>query len=337
MRILVTGAAGFIGFFLCRKFLEQGRQVWGIDNLSPYYDPELKKDRLSILKKYGKFNFELLDLADAEALRRLFAERNFTHVINLAAQAGVRYSVLNPAAYVQSNLVGFANILECCRHYPVEHLVYASSSSVYGLNAKIPFSPADPVSHPVSLYAASKKAGELLAHSYSHLYRLPCTGLRFFTVYGPWGRPDMAYFSFTRRLLAGEPLQLFNQGKMRRDFTYIDDIIRGVAACVEHPAEADPGWNPVSPAQDSSSAPYRIYNLGNNNCVELERFVSVLEEELQVKAVIEYLPLQPGDIPETFADIESSARDLNFKPEVGLAEGLKEFVRWYRTYYRLGK
>ncbi|MDR2051607.1 MAG: NAD-dependent epimerase [Deltaproteobacteria bacterium] len=334
MRILITGVAGFIGFFLSRRFLEEGRQVWGIDNLSPYYDPELKKDRLSALKKHKRFYFEKLDLADAPALNRLFAEGNFTHVINLAAQAGVRYSVINPAAYVQSNLLGFANLLECCRHYPVEHLVYASSSSVYGLNAKIPFSPRDAVGHPVSLYAATKKAGELLAHSYSHLYGIPCTGLRFFTVYGPWGRPDMAYFSFTRRILAGEPIQLFNQGKMRRDFTYIGDIIRGVAACVENPAEADAEWNPLSPAQDSSSAPYRIYNLGNNNSVELERFVAVLEDALRLKAVIEYLPMQPGDVQTTFADIESSSRNLNFTPEVSLEEGLPEFVRWYKNYYR---
>lgn len=335
MRILLTGAAGFIGFFLCRELLERGHSVTGIDNLNAYYDPVLKKARLGILKKYKNFSFTLLDLADAAALNNLFAGHNFSLVINLAAQAGVRYSLVNPAAYTQSNLAGFTNLLEACRLHNIEHLLHASSSSVYGLNHKTPFSVSDPVNHPVSLYAATKRAGELLAHSYSHIYRLPCTCLRFFTVYGPWGRPDMAYFSFTRDLLAGKPLQLFNQGKMQRDFTYIDDIICGIMACLERPPAPDQAWDPAKPAPDSSSAPYRIYNLGNNKSVELEHFVRVLTDALQITPVIEYLPMQPGDVPVTFADIDNSSRDLGFSPKVSIEEGLPQFVRWYRKYYKI--
>lgn len=335
MHVLVTGAAGFIGFYLSRALCQAGHSVVGLDNLNDYYSPELKRDRLAELQPYADFKFRRMNLADAAGLEALFAEEGFTHVVNLAAQAGVRYSLENPAAYVESNLVGFANLLECCRRYPVEHLVYASSSSVYGLNGKMPFSPSDPVNHPVSLYAASKKSGELMAHAYSHLYGIPTTGLRFFTVYGPWGRPDMAYFSFTRRILAGQEIELFNRGKMRRDFTYIDDILSGVLSAVAHPAVPDPSWSPDDPAPDSGSAPYRVYNIGNNQVVELEYFVRVLEEAIGRKARVKYLPMQAGDVYATYADIDSSIRDLGFTPSTGIEEGLPRFVEWYRAYYQV--
>ena len=333
MHVLVTGAAGFIGFYLSRALCAAGHTVVGIDNLNDYYSPELKKSRLAELEPFEGFRFEKLDLADRAGLDKLFAKEGFSQVMNLAAQAGVRYSLINPASYIESNLVGFANLLECCRHNPVEHLVYASSSSVYGLNSKMPFSTADPVNHPVSLYAASKKSGELMAHSYSHLYNIPTTGLRFFTVYGPWGRPDMAYFSFTRRIIAGEEIELFNNGKMRRDFTYIDDIISGVLAALMSPAKPDPRWSSDAPAPASSSAPYRVYNIGNNNVVELEHFVRVLEEAIGKKAKIKYLPMQPGDVYATYADIDDTTSDLGFKPTTEIEEGLPKFVEWYKSYY----
>ncbi|MDR2503209.1 MAG: NAD-dependent epimerase [Deltaproteobacteria bacterium] len=334
MHILVTGAAGFIGFFLCRALLEQGRRVFGLDNLNAYYAPELKKARLKQLKQYKNFRFQRLDMAGDAPLHRLFATEGFTHVVNLAAQAGVRYSLSNPQSYVQSNLLGFGNLLEACRQYPVEHLVYASSSSVYGLNSHIPFNVSTPADHPASLYAASKKANELMAHAYSHLYHIPCTGLRFFTVYGPWGRPDMAYFSFTRDILAGKPIKLFNQGRLQRDFTYIDDIINGVMACLFRPAAPDPDWMAGgTPDPASSSAPYKIYNLGNSRSIPLLDFVNTLEELLRTKAIIEYLPMQPGDVHATFADIERSAADLGFAPTTDLKTGLTRFIDWYKTYY----
>lgn len=333
MHVLVTGAAGFIGFYLSRALCEDGHTVVGIDNLNDYYSPELKKARLKELEPFKGFRFEKLDLADRAGLDRLFAKESFTHVMNLGAQAGVRYSLINPASYVESNLVGFANILECCRQHPVEHLVYASSSSVYGLNSKMPFSTADAVNHPVSLYAASKKSGELMAHSYSHLYNIPTTGLRFFTVYGPWGRPDMAYFSFTKRILAGEEIELFNGGKMQRDFTYIDDIIAGVLAALKNPARPDPAWRTDAPASASSSAPYRVYNIGNNNVVELEHFVNVLEAAIGKKAKVKYLPMQAGDVYATYADIAGTTRDLGFVPSTGIEEGLPRFVEWYKGFY----
>lgn len=335
MHVLVTGAAGFIGFYLSRALCAAGHTVVGLDNLNDYYSPELKNSRMAELAPLGSFRFVELDLADAAGLEQLFAREGFSHVMNLAAQAGVRYSLVNPAAYVESNLVGFANLLECCRRYPVEHLVYASSSSVYGLNSKMPFSTADPVNHPVSLYAASKKSGELMAHAYSHLYSIPTTGLRFFTVYGPWGRPDMAYFSFTQRIFEGREIELFNNGKMRRDFTYIDDIISGVLAALANPAAPDPAWSGDAPAPASSSAPYRVYNIGNNKVVELEHFVRVLEKAIGREAKIKYLPMQPGDVYATYADIDDTARDLGFAPVTGIEEGLPRFVEWYRGYYGL--
>lgn len=335
MHVLVTGAAGFIGSYLGRALCEAGHSVVGVDNLNDYYSPALKESRLKDLSSFDGFRFVKLNIADADALTALFKAEGFTHVMNSAAQAGVRYSLINPAAYIESNLVGFANILECCRHYPVQNLVYASSSSVYGLNSKMPFSTGDAVNHPVSLYAASKKSGELMAHSYSHLYNIPTTGLRFFTVYGPWGRPDMAYFSFTRRILAGEEIELFNNGKMRRDFTYIDDIIAGVLAALEHPATPDPAWRTDAPHPASSSAPYRVYNIGNNNVVELEHFVRVLEEAIGKKARIKYLPMQPGDVYATYADIDDTTRDLGFVPGTGIEEGLPRFVQWYKDFYKV--
>jgi len=328
MNVLVTGAAGFIGFFLSKKLLEEGNTVVGVDNLNDYYDVALKKGRLEILKGFEGFSFELLDISDRKRVEQLFLANGFDMVVNLAAQAGVRYSIDNPNAYVDSNLVGFANILEGCRHGSVAHLVYASSSSVYGQNKKMPFSVTDSVDHPVSLYAATKKSNELMAHAYAHLYAIPTTGLRFFTVYGPWGRPDMAYFKFTRAILAGEPIDVYNHGNMRRDFTYIDDIVKGIVKVMEKPPVPKDSLD-----EQGTSAPYRLYNIGNNQPVELNRFIEVLENKLGKKAVKNMLPMQPGDVPETFADIDTLVRDVGFTPSTSIDDGLEHFVRWYKGFY----
>lgn len=333
-RVLVTGAAGFIGFHLSKRLLERGDRVVGLDNLNDYYAVSLKEARLNQLTGKENFTFTRLDLADRAGMTELFARQRFDVVINLAAQAGVRYSLINPHAYVEANLVGFMNILEGCRHHAVGHLVYASSSSVYGANTSMPFSVHDNVDHPVSLYAASKKANELMAHTYSHLYRLPTTGLRFFTVYGPWGRPDMALFLFTKAILAGKPIDVFNHGRMRRDFTYIDDIVEGVIRVVDRPAQPDPAWSGEKPDPGTSTAPYRVYNIGNHNPVELMYLIEVLEEALGRKAQKNLLPIQPGDVPATYADVEDLVRDVGFKPDTSIEEGVKRFVAWYREYYR---
>jgi UDP-glucuronate 4-epimerase len=335
MKILITGAAGFIGFHLARRFLSAGATVVGLDNLNDYYSVLLKEDRLRVLEQNPGFHFERMDLADSASLNTLFKTQGFTHVINLAAQAGVRYSLINPGSYINSNIVGFANVLECCRHHKIEHLVYASSSSVYGLNTAMPFSIHDNVDHPVSLYAASKKASELMAHSYSYLYKLPTTGLRFFTVYGPWGRPDMALQLFTTAICQGKPINVFNHGKMRRDFTYIDDIIEGVFRIVHRIPEPNPDWNGDNPDPGTSPAPYRIYNIGNNNTVELEHFISVLEEALGRKATRNYMDMQPGDVPATYANVDDLIRDVGFKPSTTIEEGIRRFIDWYTEYYQL--
>jgi len=334
-RFLVTGAAGFIGFHLSRYLLERGDEVVGLDNLNDYYDVQLKQDRLKVLEGRPGFRFVKMDLADREAMAELFAGERFERVVNLGAQAGVRYSIENPHAYVDSNLVGFMNILEGCRHNKVEHLVYASSSSVYGANTRMPFSVHHNVDHPVSLYAASKKANELMAHTYAHLYGLPCTGLRFFTVYGPWGRPDMALFLFTRAILEGRPIDVFNFGKMKRDFTYIDDIVEGVVRTADRVAQPNPDWDGQSPDPGTSRAPYRLYNIGNNNPVELLYLIEVLEKTLGKKANKNMLPIQPGDVPATFADVDALVQDVGFKPATSIEEGVDKFVRWYRDYYHL--
>jgi UDP-glucuronate 4-epimerase len=334
-RILVTGAAGFIGMHVCQRLLARGDIVVGLDNLNDYYDVSLKEARLKLLIEMDKFSFVKLDLADRLGMAELFARERFDVVINLAAQAGVRYSLTNPHAYVEANLVGFVNILEGCRHHGVQHLVYASSSSVYGTNTAMPFSVHDNVDHPVSLYAASKKANELMAHTYSHLYALPTTGLRFFTVYGPWGRPDMALFLFTRAILAGKPIDVFNHGRMRRDFTYIDDIVEGVVRVADRPAQPNPAWNSDRPDPGTSAAPYRVYNIGNNRPVELLRLIEVLEVALGSKAAKNFLPIQPGDVPSTFADVDDLVRDAGFKPATPIELGVAKFVEWYRGYYHV--
>lgn len=334
-KILVTGAAGFIGFFLARRLLQAGWEVVGIDNLNSYYDPGLKKARLALLADHPAFTFVHGDLADRELIAALFVTHGFEAVVNLAAQAGVRYSLENPHSYVDSNVVGFVNLLEGCRHSGVRHLVFASSSSVYGGNISTPFSVHDQVDHPVSLYAATKKANELMAHCYSHLYGLPATGLRFFTVYGPWGRPDMAYFLFTKAILANEPIQVFNNGRMKRDFTYIDDIVEGVVRVIETPPVPKPDWDKANPDPASSWAPFQIYNIGNNQQEELLHFIEVLEGLLGKRAVKNFLPMQAGDVVETYANIDELARDMNFRPATTIEVGLEHFVKWYRDYYRL--
>jgi UDP-glucuronate 4-epimerase len=335
MKILVTGAAGFIGFHLSKRLLDQSYEIIGIDNLNDYYDPGLKHSRLEILKKYDKFRFEKVDLKDKESVDKIFETHNPTYVVNLAAQAGVRYSIENPYAYVDSNLVGFMNILEACRHYPVKHLLYASSSSVYGGNKVAPFSTNHNVDHPVSLYAATKKANELMAHTYSHLYGIPTTGLRFFTVYGPYGRPDMAYFSFTKDILAGKPIKVFNHGKMERDFTYIDDIVEGVVKLIDRIPAGKKDWNERIDDLSTSFAPYKVYNIGNNNPVPLMRFIRALETALGKEAEKIYLDMQPGDVLRTYADVSDLERDINFRPCTSIEEGLQKFVDWYREYYKV--
>ena len=335
LKVLVTGAAGFIGFHLSRYLLDRGDRVICLDNLNDYYDVSLKEARLAQLQVHDTFQFRKLDLADKEGMKGLFDENEIDKVVHLAAQAGVRYSLINPHAYVDSNLVGFMNILEGCRNAKISHLVFASSSSVYGANTKMPFSVHHNVDHPVSLYAATKKANELMAHTYAWLYDLPCTGLRFFTVYGPWGRPDMALFLFTKAILEDKPIAIFNNGKMKRDFTYIDDIVEGVVRVMDRTPEPNAGWNGENPDPGTSSVPYRIYNIGNNNPVDLLYFINVLEECLGKKAKKDFQPIQPGDVPETYADVEDLVKDAGFKPETPIEEGIARFVAWYRDFYKV--
>lgn len=335
MKILVTGAAGFIGSALSLRLLERGDTVCGIDNMNDYYDVRLKEARLQRTKDHRHFEFQKLDIIDREAMAKLFQKQKFDAVMHLAAQAGVRYSITNPQSYIDSNLVGFGNILEGCRHSGVKHLVFASSSSVYGANTKLPFSEHDNVDHPVSLYAATKKANELMAHCYSHLYDLPCTGLRFFTVYGPWGRPDMALFKFTKGILEGDPIPVFNHGKMIRDFTYIDDIVEGIVRVIDRPASPNPGWSGKAPDPATSYARYRIYNIGNNQPVELMRYIEVLEKSLEKKAKLQMLPMQEGDVPATSANVESLENDVGFRPGTSVEQGVARFVEWYKSYHRV--
>ena len=329
MHILVTGAAGFIGYHLSEKLLARGDSVTGLDNLNDYYDVSLKETRLARLTKQPDFSFIRIDLHDRDAMEVLFSQNQFDAVINLAAQAGVRYSLENPHAYIDSNIVGFTNLLECCRHHKIGHLVYASSSSVYGMNSAMPFSIHDNVDHPISLYAASKKANELMAHTYSHLFGIPTTGLRFFTVYGPWGRPDMALFLFTKAILAGEPIKVFNQGNMQRDFTYIDDIVEGIIRVTDKPAAANPTWDSSYPDPGTSSAPYRLYNIGNSKPVFLTDFIAAIENALGLTAKRELLPMQPGDVAATYADIEDLVEDVGYQPQTAVQDGINNFVAWY--------
>lgn len=335
-KILVTGAAGFIGYSTTERLLARGDEVVGLDNVNDYYDPTLKEARLARLAPNAGFRLVRGELGDRQGVERLFREERFDRVIHLAAQAGVRYSLTHPHAYIDSNLVGFLHILEGCRHHGVQHLTYASSSSVYGANTAMPFSVHQNVDHPVSLYAATKKANELMAHTYSHLYGLPTTGLRFFTVYGPWGRPDMALFLFTKAILDGKPIDVFNHGKMRRDFTYIDDIVEGVIRTSDHTAESNPDWNSDKPDPATSKAPYRIYNIGNNNPVELMHLIGTLEKSLGRTAEKRMLPLQPGDVPATFADVEALVQDVGFAPKTPIETGVQRFVDWYRSFYNIG-
>jgi UDP-glucuronate 4-epimerase len=331
--VLVTGAAGFIGFHLSQKLCNAGFNVFGIDNLNDYYDVALKESRLSILKGLPNFTFHRIDLVDYNALDGLFKKHSIDYVVNLAAQAGVRYSLTNPHAYLESNLHGFLNVLEACRHHKVKHLIYASSSSVYGANKTMPFSVHHNVDHPISLYAASKKANELMAHTYSALYSLPTTGLRFFTVYGPYGRPDMALFLFTKAIIEGKPIDVFNDGKMRRDFTYVDDIVESIARLVPKAATGDKNWSGLAPDPSRSFAPYRVYNIGNNKPVELLHFIEIIEQKLGIKAVKNFMPLQDGDVPETFADVEDLMREIDFKPATPIQVGIEKFIDWYKIYY----
>jgi UDP-glucuronate 4-epimerase len=334
-KILVTGAAGFIGFHFSKYLLERGENVIGIDNLNSYYSVQLKRDRLQELTNYPQFKFVQIDISDRLQMQQLFTEIKPTKVVHLAAQAGVRYSLQNPSAYIDSNLVGFANILEGSRQENIEHLVFASSSSVYGANTKMPFTVTDNVDHPLSLYAATKKANELMAHSYSHLYQIPITGLRFFTVYGPWGRPDMAPFLFTKSILEGKPIDVFNYGQMQRDFTYIDDIVLGIAGVMDKIAQPNPKWSSTNPDPSSSYAPYKLYNIGNNQPVELGKFIEVLETSLGIKAIKNMLPMQPGDVPATSANIDDLVKDIGFQPQTTIEVGIPKLVYWYRSYYHV--
>jgi UDP-glucuronate 4-epimerase len=331
---MVTGAAGFIGFHTSKLLLERGDQVIGVDNVNDYYDVSLKEARLSNLNQYKSFTFSRTNIADRDAVANLFAEHKPERVINLAAQAGVRYSLQNPHAYADSNLLGFVNILEGCRHHGVGHLVYASSSSVYGSNKKLPFSVVDSVDHPISLYAATKKANELMAHTYSHLFKLPTTGLRFFTVYGPWGRPDMACFLFAKAISEGKPINVYNYGKMRRDFTYIDDIVRGVVLTMDKIPAADETYSPLNPSPETSSAPYRVYNIGNHKSVELRYLIELIEKGIGKKAIMNMMPMQPGDVEETFADVDALMRDVGFAPDTPIEAGIERFLKWFCDYYR---
>lgn len=350
MKILITGIAGFIGYHLAEYLATRGDEIIGIDSINDYYDVNLKYGRLVelgfnnlkieynkiiISAKHPNLSFIKLNLEDKIKLEHLFAEKKFDYVINLAAQAGVRYSLINPNAYIDSNIVGFINILECCRNYPVKHLTFASSSSVYGLNSKQPFSTKDNVDHPVSLYAASKKSNELMAHTYSYLFGIPTTGLRFFTVYGPWGRPDMAFFIFTKAILENKPINIYNYGNMKRDFTYISDIIQGIVKVNDNPPKENKNWNTMEPDPSSSQAPYKIYNIGNSKPVELMTFVKTIEDKLNKKAIINLLPIQPGDVPSTYADITDLIETLDYKPEVSVNDGIKNFITWYRNYYSI--
>ena len=334
MKVLVTGAAGFIGSALSIRLLDREDEVFGIDNHNDYYDPDLKEARLARHINHENYTHIRMDIEDGKAVEALFKVHQFDVVVNLAAQAGVRYSIENPLAYINTNMVGFAHILEGCRHNKVAHLVYASSSSVYGSNTKMPFSVHDNVDHPLSLYAASKKANELMAHTYSHLYDLPTTGLRFFTVYGPWGRPDMALFKFTKAMLAGEKIQVFNYGKHRRDFTYVDDIVEGVIRVLDKPAAPNPNWSGDNPDSGTSSAPWRVYNIGNNSPVELLDYIGAIEEALGIKAAKELLPLQPGDVPDTYADVDDLVKEFNYKPSMSVKQGVSNFIEWYKKYHK---
>jgi len=335
MKVLVTGSAGFIGHALSHRLLRRGDEVIGVDNMNDYYDVNLKRARLQNLTGYTDFSFVEDSLEDNSAIQRVFEQEKPVKVVNLAAQAGVRYSLKNPHAYVASNIAGFTNILEACRHNAVEHLVYASSSSVYGATTTMPFSVSQSVDHPVSLYAASKKSNELMAHTYSHLFGLPTTGLRFFTVYGPWGRPDMALFIFTRKILAGEPIDVFNFGKHRRDFTYIDDIVEGVIRTLDHTAEPDMQWDSNSPDPATSKAPYRLYNIGSNNPIELLRYIEIIEDCLGLKAQLNLLPMQPGDVPDTYADVSALETDVGYKPTTPVEQGVRQFIEWYKDFYKI--
>lgn len=347
MKVLITGAAGFIGFHLCLALIKRGDQVTGLDNINDYYDPSLKLARLKQLgisniqagekicsTVYSNFEFIKIDLDEKQKLFALFAENRFDGVINLAAQVGVRYSLINPDAYIPANIAGFLNVLEACRHYPIKHLVYASTSSVYGANTEMPFSEHQPTNHPVSLYAATKKANELMAHSYSHLYNIPTTGLRFFTVYGPWGRPDMALFLFTKAIINGEAIKVFNAGKMQRDFTYVEDIVQGIVRVLDKPASPNPAWSGNNPDPATSYAPYKVYNIGNNKPAELIEFIEAIEAELGKKAIKELLPMQAGDVPATNADISNLVADTGYSPQFSVQEGVKHFISWYTDYFR---